>query len=127
MTPSSYQVERLLEHLRRLGDWLAWPAFPRVGGGDPVRMSRAGVRAAREAEPVPPAARRGPRPPSLAAVRDAQRYAPVVEAERERRAGSFMRPPYPDEPPPTRIPKLAAQAAPKAGRRRKPRRVNEAD
>lgn len=111
MPVSSYQVERLLDRLRRLGGWVPWPAYRRWRGADPVRLSRA----AHAAQPEPePALAPGPVPP-LAAVRDGRRYPPVVEQERERRAGSFMEPPYPDPPPPGHIPKLGR--APRRPRR----------
>lgn len=96
MAYSSYQVERVIERLRQLRDWLPWPAHRRWRGEDPVRVSAAARRAAdaareeRGAGPVPP--------PAVEAVRERHRYPPAVERERERRAGSFMEPPYPDEP-----------------------------
>jgi hypothetical protein len=121
MPVSSYQVERLLDRLRRLGGWATWPAYRRWRGADPVRLSRAAHAAQPEPTPDPPLAPRpvpplAPRPvPPLAAVRDGRRYPPVVEQERERRAGSFMEPPYPDPPPPGHIPKLGR--APRRPRR----------
>ncbi|HKI99374.1 MAG TPA: hypothetical protein VKB51_12955 [bacterium] len=123
MIYSSYQVERLLERLRRARGWLPWPAYQRWGGMDPVRMSRAAAQAGRDAEAAGPVAVPPLRPPALAAVRDARRFAPLVEAERERRAGSFMRPPYPDESPAPHIPKIERKTAP----RKNPRRLVEAD
>lgn len=120
MTASSYQVERLLERLRQAREWLPWPAYRRWSGQDPVHMSPAAEEAVARMPSHPPGAGR---PPSLASVRDGRRYAPVVEEERERRAGSFMAPPYPEPPLPGRIPKLPRAAAP----RRRPRPAGEAD
>ncbi len=91
MRYSSYQIERLLERLRQ---WLGQPAPRRWH--DPVRVSRRGATAAarlERTEPPPPLA-------SLAAVRDRQRRPPAVEYEQERRAGSFLEPPYPETPAP---------------------------
>jgi hypothetical protein len=123
MAHSSYQVERLLDRLRRARDWLPWPTYRRWGAADSVRVSAAAERAVQEAAQAPAAlVVATPRPPSLAAVRDARRFAPVVEEERERRAGSFMRPPYPDEPPPPHIPRLDGRP----GRRLRPRPVGRA-
>jgi hypothetical protein len=119
MAHSSYQVERLIDRLRRLSDWLTWPAYRRWRGEDPVRVSRA----AREA--APPSAPPRAEWPSLAAVRDWRRYPPQVEAERERRAGTFMRPPYvpfTEEAPAPRIPRLERET-----RRRRPRAMADAD
>lgn len=119
MTASSYQMERLLDRLRRVREWLPRPAYRRWGGMDPVRTSPAAEEAAEAVHPSAPAA---PRAPSLAAVREGRRYAPAVEEERERRAGSFMEPP-PEAPLPRPIPKLPRTATP----RRRPRPAGEAD
>lgn len=113
--PSSYQMERLLDRLRRLRDWLPWPAGRRWAGADPVRLSAAARE--RAAPAAPPGG-----PPSVEAVRDRTAYPPRVEAERERRAGSFMEPPYPDEPLPE-IPKVE-RATP---RRRPARDITSGD
>lgn len=122
MSQSSYQVERLIEHLRRLGDWLSWPAYRRWRGEDPVRLSRA----ARQSTPAAGGGAvraRSSAPATLEGVRELRRYAPEVEAERERRAGMFMEPPYPDEPPPSHIPKLERVVR----RRARARPVGDAD
>lgn len=122
MIYSSYQVERLIDRLRRLSDWLPWPAYRRWRGAERVRIRRVAAEAAEAARGVragaaPPAA--GP-PPSVAAVRAGRRYPPLVEEERERRAGSFMRPPYPDASPSPHIPRT-----PRGKRRRRPRAMAE--
>ena len=120
MRYSSYQMERLLDRLRTLSDWLSGPSYKRWRGSDSVRISRA-ARASSQ-PPSRNAARAGPMQGSAAAtVGDDRRFVPVVEAERERRAGSFMRPPYPDEPGPT-IPKVE-----RAESRRLARTVAEGD
>lgn len=100
MTTSGYQVQRLIARLR---DWLGAEQSAQPAPPDPVRLSGAGRREA---------ASGGGRPPS--AVRsglwEQQERPPAVERERERRAGSFMRPPYPDPPSPSHIPKLRKAA-----------------
>jgi hypothetical protein len=122
MSYSSYQMQRLLERLRILSEWLNGPVYRRWRGEDPVRVSRAGRQSAQAAgSGGPPASSAAA--PGLAAVRDPRRLQPLVEEERERRAGSFMQPPYPDEPPPAHIPK----AGPRPARRRRPRPVGEGD
>lgn len=47
-----------------------------------------------------------PPPADPAHVADFAEYPPAVAEEIERRAGSFMNPAYPEEPPPGRIPRL---------------------
>ena len=126
MTQSSYQVQRLLARLRRLGRWLTWPAHRPWAGVDAVQTTAAAKQAAHAAADA--VAERGGSGrsavlPSVAAVRDPDRYEAVVEAERERRAGSFMQPPYPPDLPAERIPKLPRTAAP----RPRPRVLGEGD
>jgi hypothetical protein len=121
MIYSSYQVERLIDRLRQLGDWLPWPAYQRWRGMDRVRIRRAAAEAARAARGEPGGPRRRA-PPSVAAVRAGRRYAPLVEEEQERRAGSFMQPPYPDDAPAQRIPRVSREA-----RRRRSAPVGEGD
>jgi hypothetical protein len=123
MLYSSYQVERLLEHLRRFSRWLAWPAHKPWNGGDPVHVSRAAHPSDRDEQAAPAGRPAGALPPMLDTVRDARRFAPVVEQERERRAGSFMQPPYPDEPPASHVPKAGPRPTP----RRRARTVGEGD
>jgi len=76
MSLSTYQLERFLDRLRRFRGWLAHPGES--------RLTR----------------------PRVDRVREDKTYPPQVENERERRAGSFMNPPYPHPPNSPRIPKL---------------------
>ncbi len=121
MIYSSYQVERLIDRLRRVSDWLPWPAYGRWRGADRVRIRRAAAEAERAARGGAAAPAPGP-VPSVAAVRAARLYPPLVEEEQERRAGSFMHPPYPDPPPGPHIPRM-----PGGKRRRRPRLMAEGD
>lgn len=120
MTASSFQMERLLDRLRQAREWLPWPAYRSRRVSDPVRMSPAAEQAAESLRAQGVSA---PAPLSMAAVRDLRQYAPAVEEERERRAGSFMEPPFPETPPPGHIPKRPRTAAP----RRRPRPAGDAD
>ena len=117
MRYSTYQAERLLDRLRGWCTWLVWPAHTRWRGADPVRLSRD----ARQGAPAAPPPPRAAGPASLTALREREPLDVDVEAERERRAGSFLEPPYPDERPPSRIPKRGPLPAP----RPLPRRIGE--
>lgn len=110
MGTSSFQIERLIDRLRRLGRWLGWPAPGPRAESDPVQAGTAARTAARLRALREELTGRGGRPPqpSLNAVREDERYPPRTESERERRAGSFMRPPYTPEPAPP-IPKAPAK------------------
>ena len=101
MDSSGYQIETMLKRFRRLhGLWrlLKGPPAP---GTDQVRFSEE----ARElAEPAGPPTE--PAPAAPGEVITGRHPDDVVHRELERRAGSFMQPPYepPGEPP--RLPKL---------------------
>jgi len=122
---SSFQMERLLARVRRATGWLNWPAHRRWEGADRVQVSReaeaqaAAVAAenarAAEAQALPTQAVPGD-------VRDRTTRPALVEQERERRAGSFMEPPYPAEPPADRVPKR-----PRGAGRRPARPLAEGD
>ena len=95
MPASSYQMEWLLHRLRR---WMGYPVTGPQGAGD--RLSVSGASRAKGHGLQPPPRRRGE------AVRDAHLRPPPVEDELERRAGSFMRPPYPQPPLASKVPLL---------------------
>lgn len=98
---SSYQIERVIERLRRWRGWIteARYVFPLVP--DRLRVSGEGAEKAKSADPRP----RAPNLPSVAKVVEGEGYPPRVEEERERRAGSFLNPPNRGSPLPL-IPKL---------------------
>lgn len=114
MAATSYQMERLLDRLRRLRGWFAGSAHRPSARADPVQVTPLAWKRAR-AVAGPPAGR--PRQGGIAGVAEPGRYPPLVEAERERRAGSFMRPPYPDQPPASHIPRLQRVARKRPTRR----------
>ena len=96
MEVSTYQMERLL---RRLTRWVHWPARRTQSGED--RYSPSGeVRERSQAKP-PPRLR-----PTASAAPEPTPRPPVVAEELERRAGSFMKPPYPQPPRPSHVPRL---------------------
>ena len=113
MAFSSYQIERLIRRLRR---WIAGPFPGRAHAPDPVRTTPG---SAREAPTLPPPSGGGAgRGGGLKAIAESRQYGTVVEAERERRAGSFMDPPYPESLEQiglTRIPKLKREVQPEGG------------
>ncbi len=98
---SSYQIERVIERLRRWRGWIreAKYVFPLVP--DHLRVSEEGAGKAKSADPRP----RAPNLPSVSNVVGGEGYPPRVEEERERRAGSFLNPPKRGSPLPL-IPKL---------------------
>lgn len=102
MAFSSYQIEQLIDRLRR---WLGGDYSPSESEPDPVRVTARGVALSREREAPAGSAGRG-QAPSLARIADVAQHPAEVEREGERRAGSFMKPPYPDPPWPPHIPKL---------------------
>jgi hypothetical protein len=107
---SSYQVEWVINQRKR------WRGLVRMverkwrALGDRVELSEAGSEQARRQAGPPP------KPTQVAPTRSgdvwpldlAERtsYGPAVDYERERRAGSFMKPKYPPFPPPLKIPKM---------------------
>ena len=101
MTLSSYQIERLLQRLKRV---IGWPSASVPSERDRVQVSRVTRQHLKT--------RGGPQGQASkvarvgGGLREQSKRHPVIEAERERRAGSFMEPPYPQEPPPNRIPRL---------------------
>ena len=116
MNYSTYQMQRLIGRLRRMGRWLAWPAWPVDLGPDAVRASAAARAAAGDTA----TAGRAAAPPAVGAVRAQAQHDPRVELERERRAGSFMQPPYAPDPPAPPIPKR-----PRQPRRESPRSLGD--
>jgi hypothetical protein len=113
MAFSSYQMERLLDRLRR---WRGWfdgtlrgaPLLPERVRLTPAALERAGARGG--AGPASSARADGPGVAGgdlLRRVGEQEPYPPEVEAERERRAGSFMNPPYPESGRASSIPRLA--------------------
>lgn len=115
MAFSSYQIERLISRLRR---WIAGPFPGRSHAPDPVRTTPGVGRGGGADDPLSsrrPGAGRGG---GLKAIAETRQYGAVVEAERERRAGSFMDPPYPESPEQIgipRIPKLKRDVQPEGG------------
>lgn len=104
---SSYQIERLIDRLRR---WFSGPYPERLRRPDPVGVTPEGAEKSRATGPgAAPRAR--PAPPVPARIADERAYPPRVEAERERRAGSFMAPFIPD---------AVSMAIPKLRRERTP-------
>ncbi|MDH5751606.1 MAG: hypothetical protein OEZ59_04245 [Deltaproteobacteria bacterium] len=97
MTMSTYQMDRLLQRLRR---WFAWPQGGGSGEIDKVVISGSGNRNRQDRS-----AGSGPARAASEVKETGQRHQ-SVEAELERRAGSFMKPPYPGSPPSSRIPRL---------------------
>lgn len=122
MAFSSYQVERLISHLKR---WITGPFPGRSHVPDPVRTTPTrprngapeGVAGDPPSSPGGGAGRAGAgRGGGLKAIAETRQYPAVVEAERERRAGIFMDPPYPESPEQIgipRIPKLKRDVQPK--------------
>lgn len=113
MAATSYQMERLLDRLRRLRGWFAGSAHRPSARADPVQVTKLAWERARAVAGPPAGTPRQSGPPAgtprqggIAGVAEPGRYPPLVEAERERRAGSFMRPPYPEQPPASHIPRL---------------------
>ncbi|MDH4248756.1 MAG: hypothetical protein OEW39_13175 [Deltaproteobacteria bacterium] len=100
MLVSSFQMERVLHRLAR---WIGWPRGSAPRGGDPVTKS-AGVLL-RAPGKIPPRLKHGPITPKRMGGRH-----PAVLEEVERRAGSFMEPPYPPSPRPSHVPRLKAKA-----------------
>ena len=86
MAFSSYQIERLISRLRR---WIAGPFPGRTHSPDSVSTTPGGSGG------MAPGPRAGPGG-GLKAIAETGQYGAVVEAERERRSGSFMDPPYPE-------------------------------
>lgn len=128
MAFSSYQIERVIRRLRR---WIVGPFPGRSHAPDPVRGTPVAARdGAREgAADDPLSSRPGGAGHSgtghsgtghsggLKAIAETREYPPVVQAERERRAGSFLHPPYPETPEQIglpRIPKLKREVPPNA-------------
>lgn len=128
MAFSSYQLERLIRRLRR---WIAGPFPGRGHVPDPVRTTsgeghgaamdsrlQGGVREEATDEAFSSRRAGAGQGGGLKAIAETRRYEAVVEAERERRAGSFMDPPYPESPGQggiPRIPKLKRDALPIGG------------
>jgi len=104
MPLTGFQVERVLERLRALRRRALGDGPPRTPT-DPVRVSPEAEQRAEQAAPAPT-------PPSAHGqglpvdVRDEAPRDPVVTYELERRAGSFMMPPYVPRPRPASIPRL---------------------
>ena len=125
MAFSSYQIERLIRRLRR---WIAGPFPGRRHAPDPVRTTPEGgsggavASRSRQGAADDPISGRSAGPGrgggGLKSLAETRRYEAVVEAERERRAGSFMDPPYPESPEDIgipRIPKLKRDVSPSGG------------
>ena len=85
---SSYQIERIIERLRRWRGWIreARYVLPLV----PDRLGVSGEGAARAKSAGPRA--RAAFLPGIGNVVAGEGYPPRTEEERERRAGSFLRP-----------------------------------
>jgi len=110
MAFSGYQIERLIDRLRRWG-LLPWRGQGSRGEGDRVCLSPEADRA-REGQPfgiAPPPDYPTASPATLRdpAVRDLR-----VEHELERRAGRFMQPPVAPQPPLPPIPRAAPPRRP---------------
>ena len=106
MAFSSYQIERLIDRLRR---WITGPFPESSRNSDPVRFTQGGTEQGRISDraTVSHTGRsQSVRRSGVRAIAEGNPYPPLVEEERERRAGSFMTPPYPENPPPSHIPKL---------------------
>ncbi|MCZ6729913.1 MAG: hypothetical protein O7C61_09400 [SAR324 cluster bacterium] len=105
MAISSYQVEWLIHQRRRWRGLLRMVERALLSGGDRVQMSEEADQ--RTAQQAPKPRRKAPEteiwPVDLA---DSTVYPPAVAYELERRAGSFMQPKYPHDPPPAGIPRL---------------------
>ena len=96
MEVSTYQMERLLQRLSR---WVHWPARRTNNGED--RYSPSGeAHDRRQTKPLPRLR------PSVSAAPEPPPRPPLVAEELERRAGSFMKPPYPQPPKPSHVPRL---------------------
>ncbi len=107
---SGYQVEWLINQRRR---WLGLVRMVERGWrslGDRVELSIEGSEQARRLPGRPPRLVKVPRSrtgdvgPADLAERESR--GPVVDYELERRAGSFLRPPYPSFPSPAKIPRV---------------------
>jgi len=108
MAFSSYQVQRLLQKLRR---FFRVDAHITAAESDPVRLSRPAREMSRQAGRL-----RAPRPPRAVhpeTLGEREGYSQVVERERERRAESFL--PGPLRPP---APSTAAAKSRARGRTR---------
>lgn len=111
MNASSYQIERLL---RRLQAWLGGPERGASVAPERVVLTpEARAQAQPGEEPAGPAPGPEEAPVSPADLADRRAHPPVVEEELERRAGTFMEPPYPETPPGSRVPKLARERSPR--------------
>ncbi len=106
MTVSSYQVELLVRRFRRWMDWAAGPLPAPPDQEEAVELSDTGRAWAQESSTVTPRQGSGPDVSNPALVADRRVRAPAVEAELERRAGSFLRPPLPNPPEHNPIPRL---------------------
>ena len=102
MGVSTYQMERVLS---RLAEWFHWPGVRSSNEGAPLNVSPEARAYAQnlQGEPKAQGIRTRPRVPSSTAGKD---LPPVVTEEIERRAGSFMKPPFPTSPRPSHVPRL---------------------
>lgn len=115
MSFSSYQVEQLISRFKR---WLAGPFPKRVHNADRVSLTPAAGEESGGSARHRGGAGAG-RLSVVRAIAEKRPFPPGVEAERERRAGSFMHPPYPESPEEIGIlpiPKLRRKAPPGDGR-----------
>jgi len=102
MGVSSYQMERVLS---RLAEWFHWPGVRSPSEGAPLNVSPEARDYAQKLQREQKArgARTRAQAPSSAERKD---LPPVVTEEIERRAGSFMKPPFPSSPRPSHVPRL---------------------
>lgn len=100
MNYSSYQIEILVTRFQRLRG--LWRSLGRPAGkGDRVHLTEEGQALSR-----PGALPAAPPPADLRDVRDEEPRPELVEREMERRAGSFLQPPFVPQGAPRKFPKV---------------------